>query len=198
MMHLVSDVLKRRLRNWDLADYRPAYSAAPAIFENIGALKCVEELLRPLVEDQTFGFDLERRHLVFSNGVYDRDSDLFVELSPEVRTTHSTGWRWEPLEDGQLKQLDDALAACETGDYELIEAVGFVPDLSFVFELTGSWERCLYAHKHLARTWRAPPSPCHTMSTSGRAALGATGRTRWRTGWLAFSARTSATSLARR
>ena len=117
-MHVVSDVLKRRLRKWDLIDYRAAYLPACPIFENIGALKCVEELLRPLVEDRGFGFDREdcRRYLAFENAVYDRDTDAFIEHSPEVRTVHNTGWRWAGygLSDDPLAQLDAALEASDT------------------------------------------------------------------------------------
>jgi hypothetical protein len=101
----------------------------------------------------------------FTNGVFDRDTMTFVENTPEIRVTNSTGWAWEG--SGLDRATEEALAtaleriAAEEGHEEppsdatceLLQALtAEVGDLAFVHSLCGTWERTIYCLKHLARS----------------------------------------------
>ena len=123
-------------------------------------------MLRAPLTDKAFELDGEdtRRFVQFTNGVFDRDTLTFVENTPDIRVTNSTGWAWEGsgLDGASEKALAAALeqVAAEESTEEgisnatcellqaLTEAVG---DLGFVHSLCGTWERTLYCLKHLAR-----------------------------------------------
>ena len=60
----------------------------------VALAEAVEKLLRSALRDPTFqldGVDM-RRYLVFDNVAFDRDTGTDVELSPAIRSSHTTGW----------------------------------------------------------------------------------------------------------
>ena len=63
-------------------------------FLSASLAESVEKLLRALLHDRDFQLDGDdmRRYLVFRNVAFDRDPGQEVPLSPEIRSSHSTGW----------------------------------------------------------------------------------------------------------
>ena len=68
-------------------------------------------MLRAPLTDKSFELDGEdtRRYLQFTNGVFDRESLIFVENTPDIRVTNSTGWAWQG--SGLNKETEQALVA---------------------------------------------------------------------------------------
>jgi hypothetical protein len=78
LLHVIMDVLARRVREFSLAEgagLRAAQSETNVQFMSIALARSVEEALRPMLRDRAFELDGDdsRRHLVFANGVYDRE-----------------------------------------------------------------------------------------------------------------------------
>jgi hypothetical protein len=132
---------------------------------NDGAvLSKTEDLIRPMLEDASFKLDDEdaRRFLCFANQAYDLETDDFVDLHPGIPSSHTTGWAWQDCDmtEAQYKQLESAMglwlqsesdAARREAAERALEQLPFVPDLTFFYDVTGSWEMAIYALKHMTR-----------------------------------------------
>ena len=149
----------------------------------VALAEAVEKLLRSALRDPTFqldGVDM-RRYLVFDNVAFDRDTGTDVELSPAIRNNHTTGWCLDEsgLSDEEELTLVGALMGVCVDDATVAdEAIPsldacsqFIPALAFLHGICGSWERTLYAAKHLARAVFALPYQEH-MWTRGPGANG--------------------------
>ena len=173
LLHVISCVLVRRLSDyrWEFDEdggevLRSAPTVRGTILNNSHLVTGVERMLRAPLTDKSFELDGEdtRRYTQFTNGVFDRETLTFVENTPDIRVTNSTGWAWEG--SGLDRASEEALAAAlervaaeestEEGisdtTCELLQGLtDVVGDLDFVHSLCGSWERTLYCLKHLAR-----------------------------------------------
>ena len=95
LWHVISNVLRKRLRTWKcLASGEVRYEEAHHAFLSIGVAEHIEKCLRPLLKGPDFKLDDDRNCLVFSNMAYRLDTDSWVPLSPHIRSSHSTGWAW--------------------------------------------------------------------------------------------------------
>jgi hypothetical protein len=166
LLHVVMDVLARRVRSFSLAEgggLKATEGEANVQFMSVALARSVEEALRPMLKDRAFQLDGDdsRRHLVFSNGVYDREDDKWVPRSPAIRSSHCTGWAWKGSglsteEEAQVEQalesvgVEDATVTDEAAGL-LVDCGKIVPALGFLFDICGSWDRALYCTKHLAR-----------------------------------------------
>ena len=174
LLHVISCVLVRRLTDyrWEVDEEgREVLRSAPCtrgtILNNSHLATGVEKMLRAPLTDKSFELDGEdtRRYLQFTNGVFDRESLTFVENTPDIRVTNSTGWAWQG--SGLNKVTEEALVAAlervaaeENTEEGLSDAtIGLlqaladvVGDLGFVHSICGAWERTIYCLKHLARS----------------------------------------------
>ena len=170
LLIVISDVLSRRLNNWEFdAKGVARFQDANTHFFCISLAESVEKFLRPLLRDREFELDGEdcRRYLVFLDMAFDRHSDEMVEKTPSIRSTHSTNWCYLSstlTEQHEMKVLDalklvscDAMVLTSEANKSLFECAEFMPALRFIYELTGSWERALYLSKHMARAVFALP-----------------------------------------
>ena len=138
-----------------------------------GLAENVEKVLRPLLRDNRFQLDGDdmRRYLVFDNLAFDRDTGQYIELSPAIRSSHTTGWSLcgSGLTDQQEEELNSTTGAVGVNDVVLSDDVckglvacaAFIPALQFLHCICGSWERALYCAKHLARATFALPYQEH-------------------------------------
>ena len=149
----------------------------------VGLAESVEKLLRSALRNPGFQLDGDdmRRFLVFDNLAFDRETGEDVELSPAIRSSHTTGWCLgeSGLSDEQELALVDALMGVGVGDAVVSDEASaaldacsqFIPALAFLHSICGSWERTLYAAKHLARATFALPYQEH-LWTRGPGANG--------------------------
>lgn len=128
LLHVIADVLGRRCgevveseqqevcdtvseRRWGVAKRDQSCRG----FGHAPLLERVESLLRALLTDPAFDLDGEdaRRYLVFQNAAFDVEEMRWVPLSPEIRTTHCTGWSWHGsgLSEDAEQRLEEALRA---------------------------------------------------------------------------------------
>jgi hypothetical protein len=188
LLNVICDVLSRRLRSWTMefqeegAMTTRLEEASPQ-FLSVGLAESVEKLLRSLLRDNSFQLDGDdmRRYLVFDNLAFDRDTGDEVELSPAIRSSHSTGWSLgeSGLSDEQELAVVDAFMAIGVDDATVPDNVcasldacsEFIPALAFLQSICGSWERTLYCAKHLARAVFALPYQEH-LWTRGPGANG--------------------------
>ena len=111
MWDVISDVLRTRLRTWKcLASGEVKYEEAHNAFLSIGVAEHIEKFLRPLLRDPGFKLDDDRNYLVFENLAYDLARDAWVPLSPNIRSSHSTGWAWygSGLEEEEEQRVAEA------------------------------------------------------------------------------------------
>jgi hypothetical protein len=155
---VISAVLSKRMCRYEWtkadSDFAARSAAAPDHFRATPTLKAVEAVLRPLLTDRAFQLDDSRRYLCFDNVVYDAEIDDFVPPHPSIRSSHTTGWSWEGsgLTPDQEELLEKTLQSDDPS-----EVVSFVPALGFLLSVCGTWERALYAAKHMARAVFALP-----------------------------------------
>ena len=162
LWHVISNVLRKRLRIWHcLANGEVRYEEAHNAFLSIGVAEHIEKFVRPLLRDSAFKLDDDRNYLVFENMAYKLDTDSWVQLSPNIRSSHTTGWVWRGsgLSEEEGQRVLDALGAVDVNDAvvsdeackKLDSVCALVPDLGFLKSICGGWDRTLYCAKHLAR-----------------------------------------------
>ena len=188
LLGVICDVLGRRIRGWTMdfveeGGMTTALAEVNPQFLCVGLAESVEKLIRPLLRDRAFELDGEdaRRYLVFENLAFDRDTGGRVELSPAIRSSHTTGWVFNGsgLSGGEEEQLHNAIKSIAVDELVLSDnscaaldnCSSFIPALAFLKGICGTWERALYCAKHLARATFALPYQEH-LWTRGPGANG--------------------------
>ncbi len=171
LLHVISEVLTRRLSDLQAVPGENGgevivHKAPPEVLNWNPLLERVEKMLRAPLKDPTFELDGEdtRRYLQFTNGVWDAETMSFKPCSPEIRVTNCTGWAWkgsgltEEVENAVHEALENVKrdAVAQSGLSEStcrsLEALcPAVPDLAYIKSVCGTWERAIYALKHVTR-----------------------------------------------
>ena len=168
LLDVISDCLTKRIRGWRLElrgmvgemDAVAVLNDAPAQFNGVQLIESCEKLLRSQLRDREFGLDGRdaRRYVVFSNGVFDRETGKLDEKRPEIRSSHCTNWALGDRPDWMvdfykaLANVDsDGATLSKDTCKVLAEFAKVIPSLWFVYDVTGCWDRAIYVLKHVTR-----------------------------------------------
>ena len=160
LLGVICDVLGRRIRGWTMdfveeGGMTTTLAEANPQFLCVSLAESVEKLIRPLLRDRAFELDGEdaRRYLVFDNVAFDRQTGGHVEISPSIRSSHTTGWTFNGsgLSSEQWMQLHNAIKSIAVDELVLSDDAcaaldncsSFIPALAFLNGICGTWERAL-------------------------------------------------------